>query len=154
MFMRNRKHIHFTPSLPVSFLEKCLKLASQPYPNPRFLSFLFFFVVFIPPLCLAGLHPWSLSTTFSHQSPPSIWLGVLYKSLWQNPNIGLIRLFIFCRSAPRLYKQLCGLILSLVVLFCFQSHMGVQCCLTIFPFTQLFSYIIPHNRYSNFCSII
>lgn len=123
MFMRNRKHIHFTASLPISFLEKFLKLASQPHPSPRVLSFLFFLVVSIPPLCSAGLYPWSLSTTFSQQSPPSIRLGVLYKSLWQNPNIGLIRLFIFCRSAPRLYKQLCGLIL-------------VTCCFVFFSISH------------------
>ena len=63
-------------------------------------------------------------------------------------NIGLTQLFVFCRSAPRLHKQLYGLILS-VVLFSVSLEYSVWLDnLSMHPTN--FSYIIPHNRYSNF----
>lgn len=145
-FIEKRKGMNFILSLPVTFLKKFPKPASLPHPHPWFLSFsLFFLLVSIPPLCLAWT-PWSLNTTFSYKSPPSLWLGLLYYC----PNIGLIQLFVFCRTAPRLYKQLCGLILSLVVLF-----FSISCrCSVLLDNLSIHPTFLPHNRYSNFCSTI
>lgn len=122
-------------SLAITFLEKFLKPASWPHPCLWVFSFsLLFLLVFIPPFCSACTHGHSMQT-----SPIRTPILSYDKSQhYINPPV------CFKHICPRWRKQLCGLILSLVL---FLPSLGCAVLLdNLSIHLTIFSYIIPHNR--------